>query len=80
VTDAEKIQRAALRLLIDPDLQPLVQAWELALLNAAPPSGVVDPLRLAMAEGDRLRLLWVKTQAEARRRAMEKEVRDAAAR
>lgn len=72
MTDEQRVNRAAFRLLTDPDLAPLVQWWELQLSNAAVPAGPVDPLRLAMAQGDRERLLGIKTRAAAYRRAQEK--------
>jgi hypothetical protein len=63
VTPIERIRHAAHRLLTDPELAPLVQHWELSLLNAVLPAGPVDPLRLAMNQGDRERLVNMKALA-----------------
>ncbi len=59
------MNRACHALLTDPELQPLVLWWELGLANALVPPGPVDPLRLAMAQGDRERLLGIRVRAAA---------------
>jgi hypothetical protein len=68
MTPAEAIGRAAYRLLTDPEFRPLMQAWELEITNAARLPSPIDPHQLSVREGDRLRLLWVKVQAENHRR------------
>ena len=73
MTDEQRIQHAAYRLLVDPELRPLVQAWELNITNAPALTSPIDPLHLAGREGDRQRLLWVKLQAEEYRTRMEQQ-------
>lgn len=68
----DEVNRACFRLLTQPDLAPLIGWWELQLLNSAVPLGPIDPLRLAMAQGDRERLLSIKTRAETHRKAQER--------
>ncbi len=47
--------------------------WTLQLLNAVvPQSGQLDPLRLAMAQGDRERLSAIKVRAAAHKRSQAK--------
>ncbi len=66
-----QVDRAAFRLLTTPEFAPLIQWWELQLTNGLTPAGPVDPLRLAMAQGDRERLLGIKLRADAYRRTKE---------
>jgi hypothetical protein len=66
----EELDRACFRLLTQPDLAPLIQWWEHQLMNGAiPPLGQVDPLRLAMAQGDRERLVGIKARADRYRKS-----------
>jgi hypothetical protein len=58
-TDTQKIDRACNRLLIDPELRPLLLWWETTSLRARLPDGPVDASRLLMVQGDRERLLAV---------------------
>lgn len=69
MTDAERVNEAAHRFLTDDGLRALREWWELQTSNAMTPPGPVDPLRLAMAQGDRERLLAIKVRADAHRKA-----------
>jgi hypothetical protein len=70
-TDAERIAAAAHRFMTDEGLRPLREWWELQLLNAQVPPGPVDPLRLAMRQGDAERLLAIKVHAAAHKSRVE---------
>jgi len=59
VTEAERIAAAAHRFLTDPIMAPLLAWWQASSLHGVMPPGPVDPMRLAMAQGDRERLLSV---------------------
>jgi hypothetical protein len=59
----ERIDEACHRLLTDPALKPLLAWWEGEALRSKMPAGPVDPMRLAMAQGDRERLLAVMQRA-----------------
>lgn len=71
MTDAEKIDEACFRLMMDPALQPLRDWWE-AQLRGVFPAGPIDPLRLAMAQGDRERLLVIMQRAYRHKTTMER--------
>ncbi len=58
-TEQEQIARAAHHFLTDPALAPLLGWWRATSLHAVMPPGAVDPLRLAMSQGDRERLLAI---------------------
>lgn len=68
-----EINRAAFRLLTNPEFAPLIQSWELELSNARTPPGPIDPYRLAMSQGDRERLLSIKLKADAHRQSLQKD-------
>lgn len=72
MTPEESINRACHRLLTSAEFAPLLAWWELSLGNAMVPPGPVDPLRLAMSQGDRERLLGIKLRAEAHRKSTER--------
>ena len=63
MTEQERIDAACHRLMSDPAMRPLVQWWEATALRVALPPGPIDPLRLAMAQGDRERLLQIMQRA-----------------
>lgn len=62
-SEQERINRACHLLMTVPEMAPLRAWWEASSLRAAMPAGPVDPLRLAMAQGDRERLLAVMARA-----------------
>lgn len=61
--DQRDIDAAAFRLMDDPGFKPLLIWWELQLTNGAVGPGPVCPYRLAMAQGDRQRLLAIRLRA-----------------
>jgi hypothetical protein len=58
-TDLARVRFAAHQFLNDPALAPLLLWWQASSLHGVLPPGPVDPLRLAMAQGDRERLLAI---------------------
>jgi hypothetical protein len=65
----QAIDRACFVLMTDPEFEGLRLWWQVeAMQTALPPGAPVDPLRLAMAQGDRERLLAIQQRAEAHRR------------
>lgn len=72
MTEQDKIDHACHVLMTDPELAPLRGWWEAEALRGALPPGPVDPSRLAMAQGDRERLLAVMSRANRHRSKLEK--------
>ena len=72
-SDQARVDAACHRFLTDPALEPLVKWWELQLLNSVVPPGPVDPLRLAMRQGDGERLTGIKHNAAAHKRRADAE-------
>lgn len=72
VTQAE-VDRCCHRLVTSEEFRPLLTAWEMPLTTATVPAGPVDPMRLAMAQGDRERLWWLRHRAEIHRQTLTKE-------
>lgn len=67
-----KLQRAAYRLCSDPEFAALLEWWEAQLNTARVPTQMpVDPLRLAMAQGDRERLALIRLMSKQHRAAQE---------
>lgn len=67
----QAIDRACFLLMSEPDFEALRLWWQVEAMHAVlPPGSQVDPMRLAMAQGDRERLLAIQQRAEAHRRRM----------
>jgi len=72
MTDSDKLDRACFEFLTMPAMDPLVSWLEYEGQNSAvPPGQMVDPYRLAMAQGAREQLLAIKARADRYRRRAE---------
>lgn len=69
-SETARIDRACHRLLTDPGLEPLLLWWQATGTDALMPDGPVDPVRLAMTQGDRERLSRIKQRAARHMRSM----------
>ncbi len=63
VDPQEQLEAAAARLINEAQFRPLMEWWESQVSNATWPPGPVDPMRLAMAQGDRERLRAIRALA-----------------
>lgn len=70
----QAIDRACFVLMSDPEFEGLRLWWQVeAMQTVLAPGAPVDPLRLAMQQGDRERLLAIQQRAEAHRRRIKED-------